>query len=78
MHKNLVATSQKTLVIFITKTNWLTVFREVLPLDCKNHMKITNTLCRIMHGFVCFLLGNSLVSEVYMLTFRNTLSVPSS
>ena len=27
---------------------------------------------------VCFLLGNSLVSEFYMPTFRNTLSVPSS
>jgi hypothetical protein len=27
---------------------------------------------------VCFLLGNSPASEVYMPTFRNTLSVPSS
>jgi hypothetical protein len=27
---------------------------------------------------VCFLLGNSPVSEFYMLTFQNTLSVPSS
>jgi len=27
---------------------------------------------------VCFLLGNSLASEFYMPTFRNTLSVPSS
>jgi len=27
---------------------------------------------------VCFLLGNSPTSEFYMLTFRNTLSVPSS
>ena len=27
---------------------------------------------------VCFLLGNSPVSDLYMLTFRNTLSVPSS
>jgi hypothetical protein len=27
---------------------------------------------------VCFLLGNSPASEFYMLTFRNTLSVPSS
>jgi len=27
---------------------------------------------------VCFLLGNSLASECYMPTFRNTLSVPSS
>jgi hypothetical protein len=29
-------------------------------------------------GFVCFLLGKSLVSEVNMPTFRNTLSGPSS
>ena len=27
---------------------------------------------------VCFLVGNSLASEFYMLTFQNTLSVPSS
>ena len=27
---------------------------------------------------VCFLLGDSLASEIYMPTFRNTLSVPSS
>jgi len=27
---------------------------------------------------VCFLLGNSLASEFYMPTFRNSLSVPSS
>jgi len=27
---------------------------------------------------VCFLLGNSLASEFYMPTFRNTLSVPFS
>ena len=27
---------------------------------------------------VCFLLGNSPVSDLYMPTFRNTLSVPSS
>jgi len=27
---------------------------------------------------VCILLGNSLVSEFYMPTFQNTLSVPSS
>jgi len=30
------------------------------------------------HYVLCFLLGNSLAPEFYMLTFRNTLSVPSS
>jgi len=27
---------------------------------------------------LCFILGNSLASELYMPTFRNTVSVPSS
>jgi len=31
-----------------------------------------------LHFVVCFLLGNSPASEVYMPTFRNTLSVPTS
>jgi len=31
-----------------------------------------------LHPVVCFLLGNSPVSEFYMSTFRNTLSVLSS
>jgi hypothetical protein len=35
--------------------------------------KILNSL-----HFVCFILGNSSAFEVYMPTFRNTLSVPSS
>ena len=33
--------------------------------------------CRVLN-VVCFLVGNSLASEFYMLTFRNTLSVLSS
>jgi len=36
-------------------------------------MDITN-----FRPVVCFLLGNSSASEIYMPTFRNTLSVPSS
>jgi hypothetical protein len=31
-----------------------------------------------LQAVVCFLLGNSPVSEIYMLTYRNTPSVPSS
>jgi len=34
-------------------------------------------ICRVLNA-VCFLLGNSLVSEFYMTTFQNTLSVPPS
>jgi len=37
---------------------------------------ISNFCCVL--NVVCFLLGNSPASELYMLTFRNTLSVPSS
>jgi len=33
---------------------------------------------RLVLNVVCFLLGNSLASEFCILTFRNTLSVPSS
>jgi hypothetical protein len=36
------------------------------------------TAWNINLDIVCFLLGNSPASEVYMPTFRNTLSVPSS
>jgi len=32
----------------------------------------------IINPVVCFLLGESPASEIYMPTFRNTLSVPSS
>jgi len=42
----------------------------------KNLFLISNFRCVL--DVVCFLLGNSSVSEVYMPTFRNTLSVPSS
>jgi len=38
----------------------------------------SRTICSEIHKLVCFLLGNSLVSEFYMLMFQNTLSVPSS
>ena len=33
---------------------------------------------RRVQNIVCFLLGNSPASDIYMPTFRNTLSVPSS
>jgi len=37
---------------------------------------LISNFCHVLY-VVCFLLGNSLASEFYM-TFRNTLSVPSS
>ena len=39
----------------------------------KNH-----SYCKHVQFILCFLLGNSPASELYMPTFRNTLSVPSS
>jgi len=36
------------------------------------------SIFRPVLNIVCFILGNSPASEVYMPTFRNTLSVPSS
>ena len=33
---------------------------------------------RLVQNIVCFLLGNSSASDLYVPTFRNTLSVPSS
>ena len=38
---------------------------------------LISNFCHVLNA-VCFLLGNSPVSEFYMPTFRNTLSVPSS
>jgi len=42
-----------------------------------NNVFLISKLRRVLN-VVCFLLGNSPVSEFYMPTFRNTLSVPSS
>jgi hypothetical protein len=38
---------------------------------------LISNFCHVLY-VVCFLLGNPPVSEFYMPTFRNTLSVPSS
>jgi len=38
---------------------------------------LISSFCHVLY-VVCFLLGNSPASGVYMLMFRNTLSVPSS
>ena len=37
------------------------------------HKFLISNFCRVLN-VVCFLLGNSLASEFYMPTFRNTLS----
>jgi len=72
----------------VSQAPYLTTLRNVLNCSKKilRHMShLTdsqpNDLLRysnISLQVVCFLLGNSPVSEFYMMTFRNTLSVPSS
>ena len=41
-----------------------------------NHLFLISDFPCVMN-VICFLLGNSPASEFYMLTFQNTLSVPS-
>jgi hypothetical protein len=31
--------------VSITTTNWLTLFREIIAVQCENHKEHTNTLC---------------------------------
>jgi hypothetical protein len=52
------------------RTPLLTVERTLFIFLISNFRRVLNA--------VCFLSGNSPASEVYMPTFRNTLSVPSS
>jgi len=47
------------------------------PLNYQMYVFLISNFRLVLH-VVCFLLGNSPASEFYMLTFRNTLSVPSS
>ena len=43
-----------------------------------NGSQIDVCICIFVYLLVCFLLGDSPASDLYMPTFRNTLSVPSS
>ena len=47
------------------------------PADVTKLIDLISNFRRVLN-VMCFLLGNSLASEFYMPTFRNTLSVPSS
>jgi len=55
-------------------STYLTVLFVTMFLVKVNGILISNF--RRVLNVVCFLLGNSLASEFYMPTFRNTLSVP--
>ena len=59
------------------KSNWV---RKWKLKDC-NKREATGSSRANLYSFkqiVCFILGNSVASEFYMRTFRDTLSVPSS
>jgi hypothetical protein len=44
MFKNSVCTAKKTQHFTITKINWLTLFKEIIPVYTENHTKPINTL----------------------------------
>jgi hypothetical protein len=45
--KNSVRTAKKTQLFTITKINWLTLFKEIIPVYSENHTKPISTKCRI-------------------------------
>jgi hypothetical protein len=45
--KNSGHTSKKTQHLSIIKINWLMLFREIIAVSAENHMKPTNTKCRV-------------------------------
>jgi hypothetical protein len=45
LFKKSVRTSKRTPYFTITKINWLTLFKEVIPVYTEKHMKPINTLC---------------------------------
>ena len=53
------------------------IIKNVLLSECKIPFILVRFLLNL-NFLVCFLLGNSPASEIYMPTFRDTLSVPSS
>jgi hypothetical protein len=40
---------KKTHLFIITKINWLTLFKEIIPVYTENHTKLSNTKCGV-HG----------------------------
>jgi hypothetical protein len=45
--KNPIRTSKKTPHFTITKINWLTLFKEIIPVYGENHTKPTGAKCRV-------------------------------
>jgi len=47
LFKNSARTSKRTPHFTITKTNWLTLFKEIIAVHSENHAKPINTKCSI-------------------------------
>jgi hypothetical protein len=60
----------------------LVLFSDLLHIAAAQKFRGYNNFSRVgvnlLNFVVCFLLGNSPAPEVYVPTFRNTLSIPSS
>ena len=63
-------------VVFLIRIININISTVVLTVNRYTMFLISNF--RRLLNVVCFLLGNSPASELYMPTFRNTLSVPAS
>jgi hypothetical protein len=48
MSKNPARTVNKTQHFSVTKINWLTLFKEIIPVHTENHTKHINTKCRVL------------------------------
>ena len=70
-NSNLTDFSTTANLVLAHKIEWFSGNRLVLNLEKTNILKFVTNI-------VCFLLGDSPASDIYMPTFRNTLSVPSS
>jgi len=57
---------------------WLVLFKKFSSSRPQNTVRFLISNFRRVPNVLCFFLGNSPASEFYILTFRNTLSVPSS
>ena len=77
LKKEILVRREETQSILKGQTRRNVVQRVSFQTRLKNRTYLISSFCRVQN-IVCFLLGNSPASDLYMPTFRNTLSVPSS